>query len=402
MKRVKFGLLPRIIVAIILGVLLGNVLTLPWVRVFVTFNSLFSQLLGFLVPLIIIGLVTPAIADIGSGAGKLLLVTVVIAYVDTVFAGLLSYGTGSWLFPDMVVSTSAENVTKPEDISPYFTVEIPAMVEVMSALVFSFVVGLCIANCRLAKLKGIFDEFQVVISKTIEKVLIPLLPLYIFGIFLSMTMSGQVYHILTVFAKIICVIVVLHVVILIYQFCIAGGIVKKNPFRLLWTMLPAYMTALGTSSSAATIPVTLRQTEKNGVSKGIAGFTIPLCATIHMSGSAMKITACALTICLLNGLPHDLGLFLNFILMLGICMVAGPGVPGGAIMAALGLLASILGFDADAQALMIALYIAMDSFGTACNVTGDGAIALVIDKLFKGERNGKASPIPLGEDKLDA
>lgn len=402
MKRVRFGLLPRIIVAIILGVLLGNVLTMPCVRVFVTFNALFSQLLGFLVPLIIIGLVTPAIADIGSGAGKLLLVTVVIAYVDTVFAGLLSYGTGSWLFPDMVASTSAEQVTKPEDISPYFTVEIPAMVEVMSALVFSFIVGLCIANCRLVKLKGVFDEFQVAITKTIEKVLIPLLPLYIFGIFLSMTMSGQVYHILLVFAKIICVIVVLHVVILIYQFCIAGGVVKKNPFRLLWTMLPAYMTALGTSSSAATIPVTLKQTEKNGVSKGIAGFTIPLCATIHMSGSAMKITACALTICLLNGLPHDFGLFMNFILMLGICMVAGPGVPGGAIMAALGPLASILGFDADAQALMIALYIAMDSFGTACNVTGDGAIALVVDKMFKGNKTEKAEPVPVGEDVMDA
>jgi Na+/H+-dicarboxylate symporter len=198
-----------------------------------------------------------------------------------------------------------------------------------------------------------------------------------------MTYTGQAYRIMLVFIQIICVIFVLHVLILVYQFCVAGSLVKKNPFKLLWNMLPAYLTALGTSSSAATIPVTLKQTLKNGVSEGVAGFTIPLCATIHMSGSAMKITACALTICLMVGIPHDFATFLNFIMMLGIVMVAAPGVPGGAIMAALAPLASILGFGSEQQALMIALYIAMDSFGTACNVTGDGAIALVIDRIMR-------------------
>ena len=185
-----------------------------------------------------------------------------------------------------------------------------------------------------------------------------------------------------VFAQIIVVIIVLHIFILVYEYCIAGGIVHRNPFRLLYNMMPAYLTALGTSSSAATIPVTLAQTLKNGVSKAIASFVVPLCATIHLSGSAMKITACALTICLLTGHAHGFGLFMYFILMLAIVMVAAPGVPGGAIMAALAPLASILGFNANEQALMIALYIAMDSFGTACNVTGDGAIALVIDRMF--------------------
>lgn len=225
----------------------------------------------------------------------------------------------------------------------------------------------------------------MVVEKTISKAIIPLLPLYIFGIFLQMTFTGQAYHIMMVFLQIILVIVVLHVFILIYQFCIAGAVVGKNPFRLLWNMLPAYLTALGTSSSAATIPVTLRQAEKNGVSNDVASFTVPLCATIHMSGSAMKITACALTICLMNGLPHSFPLFLHFVLMLAIVMVAAPGVPGGAIMASLAPLASILGFNADQQALMIALYIAMDSFGTACNVTGDGAIALVVDRIFSSK-----------------
>ena len=379
----KLGLLPRILIAIVLGIVLGQVLPLGVVRVFMTFNSVFSQFLGFMIPLIIVGLVTPAIGDIGRGAGRLLLVTVAIAYIDTVFAGCLSYGTGSWLFPSMVGGQSTDVGGKIADVAPYFTIGIPPMLDVMAALVLSFVVGLCIAYLTLPSLKGIFADFKEVIAATIAKAIIPLLPLYIFGIFLNMTFTGQVYHILVVFAQIIIVIFALHILILLYQFGIAGALVKRNPLRLLWNMLPAYFTALGTSSSAATIPVTLKQTIKNGVSEDIAGFTIPLCATIHMSGSVMKITACALTICLLKGLPHDPLLFMNFILMLGIMMVAAPGVPGGAIMAALAPLQSILGFDAQQQALMIALYIAMDSFGTACNVTGDGAIALVMDRFFK-------------------
>jgi Na+/H+-dicarboxylate symporter len=232
-------------------------------------------------------------------------------------------------------------------------------------------------------LKGVFSDFRTTVELVIAKVIIPLLPLYILGIFLNMTFTGEAYRILLVFAQIIVVIFILHILILVYQFFLAGLFVRRNPFRLLLNMFPAYMTALGTSSSAATIPVTLRSTLKNGVGEGVAGFVIPLCATIHMSGSCMKISACALTVCLLEGMPHDPLLFLNFILMLSIMMVAGPGVPGGAVMAALAPLGSILGFGADEQALIIALYIAMDSFGTACNVTGDGAIALVINKIAR-------------------
>lgn len=384
-KKRRIGLLPRVIIAILLGIALGYFLPAPAVRVFLTFNGIFSQFLGFMIPLIIIGLVTPAIAGIGKGAGKMLLATVVIAYVDTVVAGSLSYGTGSWLFPSMIASTggSMPHIDKATELAPYFTITIPAMVDVMSGLVFSFIVGLGIAYGGLRTLENVFNEFKHIIEKVIEKAIIPLLPYYIFGVFLNMTHNGQARQVLLVFSQIIIVILVLHVLILIYEFCIAGALTKQNPFRLLWNMLPAYLTALGTSSSAATIPVTLAQTEKAGVRKEVAGFVIPLCATIHLSGSAMKITACALTICLLTGLPHDMGLFIYFILMLSIIMVAAPGVPGGAIMAALAPLASILGFNDEAQALMIALYIAMDSFGTACNVTGDGAIAIAIDKLFK-------------------
>lgn len=386
MKRFKFGLLPRIIVAIILGVVLGSWLPLPITRVFITFNSIFGQFLGFMIPLIIVGLVTPAIGDIGRGAGKLLVITVLIAYIDTILAGFISFGTGSWLFPDMIAGITSIGVDKTTTIDPYFTISVPPLIDVTSGLLFSFVVGLCIAHLSLPTLKGAFADFKELVAATITKAIIPLLPLYIFGIFLSMTHSGQAYHILAVFARVIVVIFILHIFILLYEFIVAGIIARRNPFKMLYTMLPAYFTALGTSSSAATIPVTLKQTISNGVSENIAGFTVPLCATIHMSGSMMKITACALTICLIEGMPHDVMTFTNFILMLGIMMVAAPGVPGGAVMAALAPLASILGFGEEQQALIIALYIAMDSFGTACNVTGDGAIAVVIDRLFSRRR----------------
>ena len=379
----KIGLLGRILIAIALGVALGHIFTLPWVRIFVTFNSIFGQFLGFIIPLIILGLVTPAIADIGKGAGKLLLITVGIAYADTVIAAILSYTTGTTFFPSLIGNgaQTLDPVEKSAEILPYFTVNIPAALDVMSALVLSFIMGLGIAYGGHKVLRDATNEMKAIIVGVIERVIIPLLPVYIFGIFLNMTFSGDVMRMMTVFAKIIVVIFALHIFVLIYQYLIAGAIVRRNPFRLLANMFPAYLTALGTSSSAATIPVALKQTRKNGVSEGVAGFVIPLCATVHLSGSAMKITACAFTIALLEGMPTDFPLFLHFIMVLAIFMVAAPGVPGGAIMAALAPLGSILGFGENEQALMIALYIAMDSFGTACNATGDGAIALVVDKL---------------------
>ena len=383
MKKTRIGLLPRIIIAIILGVVLGGVMTEPWIRPFITFNAIFSQFLGFLIPIIIVGLVTPAIAGIGKSAGKMLLATVGIAYADTVLCGMLAYGTGCAFFPSLIEGmTAGTSDAAGQGIEPYFTIAIPPILDVMSALVLSFIMGLGIAYGNAEVMKKGADELMGITGKVIEKAIIPLLPPYIFGIFLNMTATGQAYSIMVVFAKIIVVIFILHILILLYQFCVAGAVARRNPLKLLWRMLPAYFTALGTSSSAATIPVTLRQTELNGVSKDVAAFTVPLCATIHMSGSVMKITACALTICMMKGMPHDPMLFTGFILLLSVMMVAAPGVPGGSIMAALAPLASVLGFGEQDQALMIALYIAMDSFGTACNVTGDGAVAIIIDKCF--------------------
>lgn len=383
MKKIKLGLLPKIIIAIILGIGAGTISPDMPVRVFVTFNSLFSEFLGFLIPLIIVGLVTPAIADIGKGAGKLLVVTTLLAYGTTIFSGFLSYGVSQTIFPSLISSNvQIEQISEAQGIKPFFTVSIPAPLNVMTSLVMAFTLGLGIANLNTQSLKDMFGEFRDIITKTIQVVVLPLLPIYIFGIFFNMTHSGEVFKVLTMFVKIIGVIFVMHIFLLLFQYAIAGIFAKKNPLRLLSRMMPAYFTALGTQSSAATIPVTLRQIILNGVNKDIAGFVIPLCATIHLSGSTMKIVACAIALMMMQGIGYDFQSIAGFIFMLGITMVAAPGVPGGAIMAALGILSSMLGFDDKSLALMIALYIAMDSFGTACNVTGDGALALIIDKFF--------------------
>lgn len=393
MKKLKFGLLPKILIAIAVGIGLGLLfahLNQPScsaydviVRVFLTINGIFSQFLGFVIPLIIVGLVTTAIADIGNKAGKMLLVTVLIAYGSTILAGLISYLTGASLFPSMIQTGGSLEVASADGLKPFFEVNIPPLMGVMTALILSFTLGLGLASTQNETLLKATHGFEEIVVKTIKSVIIPVLPLYIFGIFLNMAYEGTVLSILTVFIKIIGIIFLIHIGILFLQFSIAGAVTRKNPLKLLWNMLPAYFTALGTQSSAATIPVTLEQTRKNGVSEDVAGFSIPLCATIHMSGSTLKIVACALALMIMQGMPYSFGMFAGFICMLGITMVAAPGVPGGAIMASLGLLSSMLGFSQEAQGLMIALYIAMDSFGTACNVTGDGAIALIIDRIFK-------------------
>lgn len=383
-KKIRVSLLGKVVIAIAGGILFGQFLPAPVVRIFVTFNSLFGNFLSFSIPLIILGLVVPAIGELGKGAGRLLLITTLIAYGSTLFSGFFTYFSGTLVFPQILtVDTELAAMDHPEQfmLTSYFDISMPPLMDIMTALLLSFVLGLGISVIRGTALRDFFIDFREIVNKLIESVIIPLLPLHIFGIFLNMTVSGKVVEIMAMFVKVIVVIFVLHILLLVIQFLVAGGISRKNPFRLLYTMLPAYVTALGTQSSAATIPVTLKQTLKNGVRKSIAVFTVPLCATIHLAGSTMKIVACAMAILYITGQPVTWGIFAGFIMMLGVAMVAAPGIPGGAIMAALGLLESMLGFNDLLQAQMIALYIAMDSFGTACNVTGDGAIAVIVDRI---------------------
>lgn len=385
MKTPKLNLLVKVVIAICLGIAAGFVFPDWAARIFITFNGLFSNFLGLIVPLLIIALVAPGIADLGLSAGRMLLVTVVLAYCFSIFSGFFTYFSCQAIFPWLLNSTEQANIG-PSGISmltPYFTVEIPTLINVTTALVVAFILGIGMSSIKSVALKKVMVEFRDIIILVINKVIIPLLPLYIFGIFLSMSISDEVSAVMGVFMKIIVVIFALSFILLVLQFTVAGVIAKRNPFKSLFTMFSAYMTALGTQSSAATIPVTLAQSIKTGVRADVADFVIPLCATIHLSGSTMKIVACSMAIMIMNAMPFDLSLYAGFIMMLGVTMVAAPGVPGGAIMATLGVLSSILGFDQQALGLMIALYIAMDSFGTACNVTGDGAIAMIINRIKK-------------------
>ena len=387
LKSFKLGLLPKVLIAIALGIALGTFIPDWFIRIFVTFNEIFSQLLNFLVPLIILGLVAPAIADMGGRAGKMLLITVGLAYAATFISGFMAYVTSMSLFPYIIEANNAsQDLAQNNTLTPYFSISIPHLMSVMTALFLAFLLGLGISKILGESLKNMLNEFKDIISMSINYVIIPLLPWHIFGIFLNITQSGQIMSIMTVFIQIIGIIFALHIVVLILQFSVAGIVTKRNPFKLLVTMLPAYFTALGTQSSAATIPVTLKQTIKNKVNEDVAGFVIPLCATIHLSGSTLKIVSCAIALMMMHNTPVEASNMIYFICMLGVVMVAAPGVPGGAIMAAISVLQSILGFDESQIALMIALYITMDNFGTACNVTGDGAIALIIDKIYKSKK----------------
>ena len=349
------NLLLQIIIAIVSGITIGHFINEGLLRLFLTFNGVFSEFLGFCIPLIIIGLIIPSIGKLGHTASNMVIVVTILAYISTILSAYTSYGVSILTFPHLLEGQFLNSVNEIENISK-------------------------IQNSYLLK---VCEEFENIISNVIAKILIPALPLYIFGIFLSMTYTGEVFTIINIFAKIIAVIFGLHILYLIFLFVIAGTISKKNPFKLLITMMPAYFTALGTQSSAATIPVSLEQTIKNGVSEKVAKLTIPLCATIHLSGSALKIVACTIALMIVQGMPIDFWDYAGFILMLGIGMIAAPGVPGGAIMAAIGIIANMLGFDEKNQALMISLYIAMDNFGTAGNVTGDCAIAIITDSIFK-------------------
>lgn len=359
-----------------------------FVRVFATFNGLFGNFLNFVVPLIIIAFIAPGIAQLGKGSGKLLGLATFFAYFSTLVAGFIAFFVASNVLPNFISNDGAQSMGNPEKYlaKAFFSVEMPPVMGVMAALIFAFIVGIGMASINSEVMKRGFEEFNLIIEKVISFVIIPLLPFHIFGIFLNMTYGGQVAKILSVFAIVFVLIVVMHWVMLVIQFTAAGTLNKKNPLTLIKVMLPAYFTALGTQSSAATIPVTLRQSRQAGTSEKVANFTVPLFATIHLSGSTITLVTCSLGVMMMNGMDISFAQYAGFIFMLGITMIAAPGVPGGAVMAALGLLQTMLGFDETMVALMIALYLAQDSFGTATNVTGDGALSMIVDRFDGNEK----------------
>ncbi|MGD7002558.1 dicarboxylate/amino acid:cation symporter [Corynebacterium halotolerans] len=395
-RRLTSSLLVRIVIAIILGIICSLFFPEWLARIFVTFNGLFGNFLNFFVPVLIFALITPSIAGLGRGAGKWLGITTAIAYGSTVFAGLLAYTVARGAYPWLLGEGESVEVADIDAgaLGAYFDIEMPPPFEVMTGLLLAFCAGLAMTAVKSDTLYKASRDLERVVMKVIKSFVIPLLPIFIFGMFLSLGMNGNLMTVLSSFAKVLVLSIIMTFVFLAIQYGIAAVVARQNPFRAIRNMLPAYATALGTSSSAATIPVTYQGALKNKIDTNVAGFVIPLCATIHLAGSMTKITLFAFAIVHMAGIEVSLPLAAGFVLMLGVTMIAAPGVPGGAIMAAVGLLASMLGFNDDQIALMIAAYIAIDSFGTAANVTGDGAIAMIVNKFAKG----RIDPVRIEDD----
>ena len=382
--KIKLGLFVKVLIAICLGALLGLVAPEVLVRIFKTFNVLFAQFLKFMIPLLVLGLVTPAIANMGRGAGKMLIAVIGIAYLSTICSGFFAHICASNAFPHYLrAGELSQETMAAKEFLPYFDIKIPPLCDIMTALVLSFIVGICIIFTEAEVLKKGCDEFGAIVKLTIEKAIIPLLPWYIFTMICEMSAKGVIAVVLGSGAKVILTGIVLTLIWLVIQYCIAGTIAGKNPFKCLWNMVPAYLTAFSICSSSAAIPVTSSCAKKNGLSEDIVDFTIPLCSTVHMCGSTIKLAVSAIAVAYIFGVEVPFPVYAHFALMQGIAAVAAPGVMGGVLMASVGLLESIMGFTPDQTALVMTLYLALDGYGPGCNVTGDGAIALVIDKIFK-------------------
>ena len=394
MKKHEIGLVPKLIIAIVIGILIGQFLPESVCGFVVTLSGIFGSFLKFVIPLMILAYVTMGIADLSQGAGKLLLITVLIAYGSTLVAGSGSYFVSSTLFPNFISADALAQIeaTAGNSVDSFFSIALPPVIDTLSAVVLAFILGLCMSAMRGKEigdtLYNSFKDFSTIIDKVLHKAIIPLLPLFICGTFVDMTKSGRTFVILGILWKVFLVVIIMHLVIITIQFVVAGAISRKNPFVLIKNQIPAYTTAIGTQSSAATIPVNLECAKNDGVSEEIRNFVVPLCANIHMAGSMITIVACATAVCLMNEIPIGFHTVVPFIMTLGVAMVASPGAPGGSIMTALPFLYMIFGKDLGNTngpicALMVALYITQDSFGTACNVSGDNAIGVVVEAIYQ-------------------
>lgn len=382
----KIGLLPKLIIGIIAGILIGllsvSMDNYVLIRIMNTFATTFGNFLKFMVPLVILGFVIPGIANLGNSAGKLLSITAGIAYVSAIVAGFVAFFVGSAVLPSFIHAADPASKTKLV-LDGYFEIGMAPVMGVMTALILAFILGLGIAAFKTKNLGDVMEDIQKIIAGVVRTVLIPFIPLYIATIFAKLTATGEIFTTMKSFAIVYVLILGLQLAYVLIQYLIAGSVSGKNPFKCIKNMLPAYFTALGTQSSAATIPVTLQCASKNEVSEDIVDFVIPLGATIHLAGDTVTLVLAAMGVMMISGTAPTLAVMAPYIFMLGITMVAAPGIPGGGVIAALGLMERMLMFTPEQKALMIALHFAQDSFGTATNVTGDGAISILVDKISK-------------------
>lgn len=388
MRKAKIGMFGRIVLAIAGGVALGFLLAnlggagAVGLRVLKTFNVIFAQILKFIVPLLILGLVTPSIADAGKGAGKLLLTVMAFSYLSTCAAALFGYFAAGQLLPHYVAKEAVAAAGKGLEILPYVDLKIPPLCDVLTALALAFMIGVGSIVTGAASVKRWFEELGEIVKLTIMKVIIPGLPIYILTMICEMTASGKIGAMAGTMFKVIGTGWALTIVFLVLLYSLAGLVARRNPIVCLWNMGPAYLTALSISSSSAVIPVTLDCCERNGISKDIRNFVVPLCANVHMVGSAIKMIASTLVVVIIYDLDVGFGQFAHFTFMFAIAAVAAPGVMCGVLMASVGFVESILGLTPEQIAVMMAFYMALDGYGPAANVTGDGAIALVCERFF--------------------
>ena len=380
--KVKIGLFGKVVIAILLGVAFGSVLPECGIRLFKTFNVLFSQVLKFIVPMLILGLVTPAISDVGKGAGKMLLAVMALSYISTAAAGFFAYGCSMEFMPLYIVKGSIAAGAEGVKFLPYFDLKIPPLCDVLTALAIAFMIGLGVSFTGSDLLKRVMNEFGEVVKLTIMKVIIPGLPIYILTMICELTASGKLATMAGTLFKVIGTGWVLTISFLIILYTVVCTVARKNPALSLWRMLPAYLTGISICSSSAVIPVTLECCRKNGISKDVCDFTVPLCANVHMVGSATKLLSGIVAISLIYDQPVPVSAIVNFTFMMAVAAVAAPGVMCGVLMASVGLVESIIGFNAEQVALLITFYSALDGYGPAANVTGDGAIAILVDRFF--------------------
>ena len=389
-KLKQLGLLIRLIIGIIAGMLIG--LCGGWfgiadstgfvavIRLLATFTSLFSTFLSFMIPLIIIAFITVGMAELGQKANRLFGLTLLLAYGTTTISGFLTFFIGKAFLPSLIKPITGD-VLESNAFEPFFTIEVTPIFGVMTALVLAFVLGIGMANLKGDSMLKVFRDLQNIVSGVLRRVIIPLIPVHIAGLFANIAAEGRLAATVKMFASLYGIIIVLQLLYILSQFVLASGVCRKNHLKSIKNVAPAYFTALGTQSSASTIPVALNCAYSNNVNRDVADFVVPLCATINLNGDTICLVLGSMGIMLASGMHPTLAVFAPFILMLGVTMVAAPGVPGGGVMAALGLITSMLGFTDPMQQLIIALHFSQDSFGTAANVTGDQALALIVDEV---------------------
>lgn len=378
MKKLVKSLPFKLLVGVVVGILLGLVANEPIMNVVVTVKQVLGQIITFCVPLIVIGFIAPSITKLGNNASRMLIVALILAYTSSVGAALASMAAGYALIPHLSIVSQVDGLKELPEV--LFKLEIPAIMNVMSALALSLMLGLAITWTKAKRMEELLDEFQEIVLAIVSKIVIPILPIFIASTFCGLTYEGTITKQFPVFLKVIVIVMVGHYLWMLLLYTLAGAYSGKNPVEVVKHYGPAYITAVGTMSSAATLAVALRCAKKSTVlRKDMVDFGIPLFANIHLCGSVLTEVFFVMTISqILYGRIPSLGTMVLFCLLLGIFAIGAPGVPGGTVMASLGLITSILLFDATGTALMLTIFALQDSFGTACNVTGDGALTLIL------------------------